>query len=223
MSTYIVSDIHGCNLTFRKALKNIGLKKTDTLIVLGDLIDRGSDSKGVIDTIFLLLEHEFNVKCIKGNHEQMLLDSLDDISSKVNWMRNGGKETLKSFLTSDINKIPNNYIDFIQELPLYLEIENFIFIHACINMTIDFPFSDEFTLLWGRDWEKYYDSNWLGSRKIIHGHTPKISTDIELQIINENNIICIDNGSYMKNKAGYGAICVLKLDDFTVHFEKRID
>ena len=223
MNTYIVSDIHGCNKTFRKALKSIRLKKKDTLIILGDLIDRGPDSKGVLDTVFLLLEHGFNVISIRGNHEQMFLDSFEEVSMKVNWMKNGGKETLKSFLTSDIERIPKKYVDFIKSTKLYLEIDDFILVHAGVNMNIEQPFSDVHSLLWLREWEKLFNQEWLRNRRVIHGHTPMSNRDIISQFENNEQIICIDNGSYMKNKEVYGAICVLKLDDLSLHFEKRID
>src|SRR5690606_20853817 len=111
-------------------------KKNDTLFILGDLIDRGKDSKGVLDTVFLLLEHGFDVRCLRGNHEQMLLDSFTSVSDKVNWMRNGGKETLKSFMTSELEKIPSKYIEFLESLNFYFNYQNYIFVHAAINMKI---------------------------------------------------------------------------------------
>lgn len=223
MSTYVVSDIHGCNLAFRKALKSIKLKKRDTLFVLGDLIDRGSDSKGVLDTVFLLLDHGFDIRCIKGNHEQMMLDSFDDITQKVNWMKNGGKETLKSFLTSDLEKVPAKYIDFINSLPYYYNQDKFIFVHAAVNMKIEDPYSDVRTLLWERKWERVYDENWLGDRKVIHGHTPTLKKEIVKTVENENPIICVDNGSYMNNRDGYSSMCILNLDSMTVHFENKLE
>lgn len=223
MNTYLISDIHGCNSTFRKALKSIKLKKRDTLILLGDLIDRGPDSKGVLDTIFLLLEHDFNVICLKGNHEQMLLDSLNDLNSKINWIKNGGKEALKSFLVSEIERIPSKYIDFIKSFKMYHVLEQYIFVHAGINMLNDDPFSDEHSLLWLRNGEKFYNKEWLGKRIIIHGHTPRSRNDIKNQFIKKRQILCIDNGSYMKNKDSYGSICVLKLNDMSLHFENRIE
>lgn len=222
MSTYIVSDIHGCNDTFRKALKSIKLKKKDTLIILGDLIDRGPDSKGVLDTLLLLMNHDFNVIILRGNHEQMFLDSFEDVTQKVNWMKNGGKETLKSFSTSDIERIPKKYIELIKSTKLYLEKDDFIFVHAGINMKEKNPFSDVYSLLWLRDWQKLYDKEWLGKRRIIHGHTPKSISEITSQFANNERVLCIDNGSFMKTDKGYGGLCIVKLDDLSLHFEKRM-
>ena len=222
MSTYIISDIHGCNTLFRKALKKISLKKSDVLIILGDLIDRGNDSKGVLDTVFLLKEHNFNIICITGNHEQMLIDSYEDISTKINWLKNGGKETLKSFLVSEIERIPLKYLELIKSFNSYYTLDNYIFVHAGLNMMIDNPFSDIKSLLWLRDWEKVYNQKWLGNKIVIHGHTPITRENILKNIKSKKQVIGIDNGSYMKGTYRYGSICVLKLDDLSVHFEKRI-
>jgi serine/threonine protein phosphatase 1 len=219
MSTYLISDIHGNNLLFRKALKSVNLRKNDVLIILGDLIDRGPDSKKVLDTIFLLLEHDFNITCIKGNHEKMFLDSFKDVNSKINWIRNGGNETLSSFLTSEIEKIPKKYIELIESFKTYIEIDEYILVHAGLNMKIDDPFEDQYSLMWLRDWEGFINKEWLGNRKIIHGHTPLKKDLIQQQLIDNKQIICIDNGSYLK-ESGYGGLCVLRLDDMKLYFEK---
>jgi len=217
MGTFVISDVHGCNDAFRKALKLIKLKKTDTLILLGDLIDRGEDSKGVIDTVLLLIEHEFNIICLKGNHEQMFLDAFDNIQSKINWLKNGGDSTLSSFYTSSIEKIPDKYIDFVKSFKLYYAYDNYIFVHAGLNMKIENPFIDEYSILWMRDQENYLNQNWIGNRLIIHGHNPTTRNEIERSINNLNNIICVDNGCFF-NREGYGNICVLQLETMTLNF-----
>ena len=217
MSTYIISDIHGNNTQFRRALKAVKLKKSDTLILLGDLIDRGEESKEVLDTIFLLQKHDFNIILLMGNHEDMFLDSLNNFSTKVNWLRNGGDKTLSSFLTSDIKGIPKEYIELIEKMKLFYEKDNFIFVHAGLNMTIQNPFEDKHSILWLRKWQEYFNSDWLGNRIIIHGHNPTHKDDILKQFAEKKNVLCIDNGSYLE-KPGYGAICVLRLEDLSLKF-----
>lgn len=223
MSTYIISDIHGSNKTFRKALKSIKLKKSDTLILLGDLIDRGKDSKGVVDTVLLLIEHEFNVICLRGNHEQMLLDSREDIIARVTWLRNGGKSTLQSFLTSEVSRIPASYFEFLETTKMYLELGDFIFVHAGINMSLENPFENKHDLLWLRDWKSVFSKEWLGNRKVIHGHSPMVEHEIKQQFKNGDSVMCIDNGSFVQNRDGFGSMCVLKIDDMSLHFESNID
>lgn len=222
MSTYLISDIHGCNKTFQAGLKSIDFKKTDTLIILGDLIDRGPDSKGVLDAIITLIDTGFNVICLKGNHEAMLLSAFEDDKNRVNWILNGGSKTLSNFLTSSIERIPNQYIDFISSFKNYHILENYIFVHAGINMLLDEPLSDHHSLFWLRDWREVYDETWLGDRIIIHGHTPTDSRIIKGSIDNKDKVICIDNGCFL-NTPGFGSLCIIRLEDFNVYFENNCE
>lgn len=217
MRTFVISDIHGNNIAFRKALKHVKFKKTDRLIILGDFIDRGEDSKGVLDTILLLKEHNFNLICLKGNHEEMLLDSFENINNLNSWLKNGGEKTLLSFLTSSIDKIPAKYIDLIKSFVNYYEVDNYIFVHASLNMKIENPYSDIETILWEREPYKYYDENWIKDRILIHGHNPTPKDVITNSIESNSKIICIDNGSFLK-KEEYGTICILELENYKYNF-----
>ena len=219
MRVFAISDIHGNNELFRKSLKKIGLKKSDKLFILGDLIDRGKESKEVLDTVILLLSHGFDVQCILGNHEQMLLDSVLDKNIFNQWVFNGGDKTLLSFLTNSVEKIPLKYIDFLNSFKKYIEYDNYILVHAALNMNIDDPFSDLNVIQWERNPRKFLNVNWLNGRKLIHGHTPK-SKDNIINSINQNEeIICIDNGNFLK-RDGYGALCILELKSLQINFIK---
>lgn len=217
MRTFVITDIHGNNEAFRKALKYVKLKRADTLILLGDYIDKGYDSKGVLDTILLLQESGFNLVCLKGNHEQMLLDSFEDKTKYNNWILNGGKETLSSFLTSSIEKIPHKYIKLLNSFKYYHLIDNFIFVHAALNMNIENPFADVKTILWERNPEKHINLEWLKDRFIIHGHNPTNRDLIKRNIENNEKLICLDNGAFI-NKDGFGSVCILELETFVVNF-----
>lgn len=217
MRTFVLTDIHGNNQLFRKSLKSVGLKKNDNLIILGDFIDRGNDSKGVLDTIFLLKEHGFNVKCLRGNHEEMFINAFRNINNLNKWLINGGDKTLSSFLTSSIDKIPKKYFDLIHSFELYYEYDNFIFVHAALNMKIENPFSDAETILWERKPAEYLDNVWLGKKKLIHGHNPTSKAFITNSVNSNENLICIDNGTYI-NRPDYGSMCVLELNNFAVKF-----
>lgn len=219
MRTFVLTDIHGKNDIFRKTLKQVGLKKMDHLILLGDLIDRGEDSKGVIDTIFLLKDRGFNVTCLIGNHEKMFLDAFENINSLNLWLINGGDKTLSSFLTSSIKKIPSKYVNFIKSFKYYHEHEQFILVHAGLNMKIENPYSDLNTLVWEREPLKFLDKKWLNNRILIHGHNPTSQTDIERSIKNNFPIISIDNGVYMK-KEEYGSMCIMELSNKEIRFVK---
>lgn len=217
MRTFAISDIHGNNELFRRALKQVGLKKSDRLILLGDLIDRGQDSKEVLDTIFLLIENGFKLDMLFGNHEQMFLDAFENTNNLTHWLINGGDKTLISFLTSSISKIPLKYIDLIRSFKYSLEVDNFIFVHATLNMTIGNPFDDKQTILWERNPYKYFNPDWLNSRIIVHGHNPISQDGIIESISNNESLISIDNGTY-QSKPKFGSLCIFQLENKNVRF-----
>jgi serine/threonine protein phosphatase 1 len=219
MRTYVISDIHGNNVLFRKALKDIKLTKSDRLVLLGDLIDRGEDSKGVLDTVLLLIEHDFRVDLVRGNHEQMLLDALDSSTKLTHWLLNGGGKTLSSFLTSSIERIPLEYIEFIRTFKFYIEIDQYILVHAALNMKIENPFEDKQTMLWERKAEEFSDKDWLKGRLLVHGHNPIEENQIIASIFSGKQIVCIDNGSFLRTE-GYGSICVFQLESKQVKLIK---
>lgn len=216
MPAYAISDIHGNNDKFNNLLDKLSLNKEDKLFLLGDYIDRGPDSKGVLDTIFRLKNTGYNLTCLRGNHEQMMLDAVNGFDTDF-WLRFGGKETMQSFSTELISVIPKIYIDFINSLDYYSIHEKFILVHAGVNMRSDKPLEDLESLIWLRNWERYFDKNWLGERVIIHGHTPTELSRIKSRA-NLNKVICIDNGSYMKDKDGFGSLAALNLDTLEFQF-----
>jgi len=219
MRTFVISDIHGNNELFRNSLKQVGFNQEDRLILLGDLIDRGVDSKGVLDTVMLLMDTGFNLDCLIGNHEKMFLDASLSTINLNHWLRNGGDKTLASFLTNSIEKIPPNYFELISSFKYYLEIENFIFVHAALNMNIDKPFTDIHTILWERNPDKYLNGKWMENRKLIHGHHPRSQEEILQAIENDEKVICIDNGIYF-SKPEFGTLCILQLETLKVSFFK---
>ena len=115
---FAISDIHGCNITFNALLEKIDLQKTDELYLLGDYVDRGPNSKGVIDTILELQSEGFFVKCLKGNHEDAMIKSLHDTDMLYNWFHWGGIQTLESFGTRFLDRIEDKYWDFLNNLEL---------------------------------------------------------------------------------------------------------
>ena len=100
---FVIGDIHGCCKTFRKLiLDKINIKKTDKIYCLGDYIDRGPDSKGVIDFIINMRKKGYMIHTLRGNHEQLLLDSENDEKSFEHWTKNGGDKALSSFKIDSI-------------------------------------------------------------------------------------------------------------------------
>lgn len=176
-----IGDIHGCNYTFKALLEQLMLTKNDELTLLGDYVDRGSDSKGVIDTIIKLRTQGYKVRTLSGNHEILMLDVLGPHTTQTNlnhwYSKCGGDKTMKSF--GDSYPL---YTPFFKGLSDYFEDENFIFVHAGLNFKNQDPLSNN-DIFWIRNWYKDINRDWLGNRIIIHGHTPISWDEISLQFM----------------------------------------
>lgn len=221
MKQYIISDIHGCCKTFKSLLKKIKFSKKDELYLLGDYIDRGKDSKGVIDHIWKLQINGFKVHCLKGNHEELMINAFKDEQSQLTWISNGGLETAKSF-DMLCGNIPHKYLDWMENLPTYLVVDKFILVHAGLNFQISDPLSDDNSLIWIRNWYDQIDYDWLGDRYIIHGH----SAFTKDQILNlhsaftNKRVLNIDAGCvFGARRMGY-LVCY-ELKSGKIIFEKR--
>ncbi|MCB0534589.1 MAG: serine/threonine protein phosphatase [Lewinellaceae bacterium] len=196
MPTYAIGDIHGCNRTFETLLERLPLQDGDALILIGDLIDRGPDSKGVIDTVFRLRRNGHPVTCLRGNHEQLLLNGLLHPDKIELWLFNGGLQTLESFGVKHLLGIPERYLNFFQAMPHWYETQEFLCVHAGLNFTRPNPLDEHYSLLWIRRWYDDIDYNWLGDRIVLHGHTPLELATIQAQRTNlaANRYLNLDNG-----------------------------
>jgi len=198
LSILAISDIHGCLNTFKAILQKIDYTKKDQLFLVGDFIDRGPNSKGVIDHIWHLQNQGYTITCLKGNHEQMLLNSLTDWETARNWLYHGGSQTLDSFEASDLQ-------------------------HAGLNFDVLNPYEAEHSMLWIRDWYANVNFDWLGNRIIVHGHTPFKKSSIEEMFTKMDylQVLDIDAGCCFDYE-GLGHLCAVDLSNRALHFRKRI-
>ena len=172
MRTFVFGDVHGCYQMLITLLDAICPTHNDTLIFLGDLIDRGIDSKGVIDTIWAY-EQQCHVICIMGNHEQMLLDAYCDAYYLKFWLQFGGDTTLWSFQKTDdlhgLLTMPKSYLDWLKNMQDYHETKDFIFTHAAVYPNLEMTKQSEQGLRW-RNIDPN-DTFHLSGKTIICGHT----------------------------------------------------
>jgi len=196
----------------------------DELFFLGDYIDRGPDSRGVLDYIRALQKDEFTVTALKGNHEDLVVELFDEeLKSKIPWnfsfgnkkrdawFMMGGRETLKSFGVDRPRDIPQDYIEWMRALPYYVLLENFVLVHAGLNFRNEDPFEDKLSMLWLRDYEIIPSR--IGNRRIIHGHMP-VSMELIPLSLNSRiyKFIDLDNGIYVQGRDGYGNLVALELN-----------
>lgn len=215
MRRFAISDIHGCCQTFQYLVGDIlKLKKSDKLYLLGDYVDRGPDTKGTIDFILDLQKNGYFVKAISGNHEAMMQEARSSADYLEHWCKNGGDTTLKSFGVKTLEEIPEQYWQFIKQLPFYVKLSDYYLVHAGFNCAMENPLQDTHAMLWIRNFP--LNLQFLGNRKIIHGHTPtpvtKIHTDLSLA-----KVVNIDAGCVYKQVPGLGYLTALNLDSLELH------
>ena len=228
---YCIGDIHGCIKTLKELIRQICLiHKHPELYFVGDLIDRGPDSKAVIDYILELKNKRLKINCVRGNHEEMLIHAYT-YNQKItdsNWNFNGAENTIRSFnTTADLNKnvknlIPKKYFQFLDSLPYFIELDDYIVVHAGFNFNIKNPFTDFENMLWTR--EEHNKFEFTKGKKIIHGHTPVPIEQINSRIKNKNtSVINIDSGCVFTNLEKSGTLTALNMDNLELINVKNID
>lgn len=221
MQNYVIGDVHGCRKTLVRLIEEkIKVEPGDSIYFLGDYIDRGPDSKGVIDYIIELKSKGIHVTCLLGNHEKMMVESIYSKSENINWLINGGKQTLKSFGVDCAEKIPYKYYNFINSCLYCIELEKYFLVHAGFNFLIENPLVDIDSMLWIRKFN--VDIRKIKNKKVIIGHVPSSLSDI-IESLTQNKIL-LDGGCVYKNtKHGLGHLCGLNLDTFELHVQENID
>ena len=142
----------------------------DTLVFLGDYIDRGPDSKGVVDFILQLRKELPHVVCLKGNHEALFLDWHLNGKDYDLYLYNGGGTTIRSYSQEGEFKLPHEHLDFFTSLRLYYETADYIFVHAGLRGDIPLQEQDPHDLIWIRD--EFILSPHDFGKVVIFGHTP---------------------------------------------------
>lgn len=140
MRTIAIGDIHGCQKALESILTAINPTSDDTIITLGDYVDRGPDSKGVIETM-LSLQDKCTLIPLCGNHELMMMRSFEDRGELKRWLMFGGRQTLDSYgiphqgltvqqIKPTLTNIPREHMLWIANCKVFHETDDFIFVHA---------------------------------------------------------------------------------------------
>ena len=236
MKKWVIPDIHGCAYTLQILVENqIEPSKDDMLIFLGDYIDRGPDSKGVIDFIIGLETQGYNVKALMGNHEDYCVQAWEADRKKLSllgvrlksteqkeWEKRGGKETLASFGVKSPRDIPERYINWMRKLEYYTEVDDFIIAHAGFNFKIDDPFTDTYSMIWIREFDVKPEK--INNKRLIHGHVP-VHLDLIYQAIHSktSKFIPLDNGIYVPKRNGFGNLIALELTEMEYIAQTLLD
>jgi len=208
MGLIAIGDIHGCPQSLDLLLNRIEPTSDDHLVFVGDYIDRGPDSKAVIDRLLGLRE---DVSCtfLRGNHEAMMIEYLDTGAFSL-WRMNGGSSTLQSYLNggSEIH-IPDPHASFVRETKLYHETDDFLFVHAGLkpDLTVgeNLQEADEDVLLWERGHLEASGLAW--EKPVVCGHTP------QPEPIDRDKLILIDTGCVYHMQPGMGRLTAVHLPE----------
>jgi serine/threonine protein phosphatase 1 len=193
MRTLAIGDIHGCSKAFDALLTLVAPAPQDRLIALGDYVDRGPDSRGVLDRLIELFDKNQFIP-LRGNHDFLMTQARRGLDLDM-WMGFGGKETLASYGISDgdsinLSKVPARHWKFLEkDCRDWFETETHFFVHAYADPTL--PLKDQPTYL--LHWEKLIDRVEHHSGKImVCGHTKQKSG----RPLNLETTVCIDTGVY---------------------------
>lgn len=179
MKTFAIGDIHGQFDTLKRLMRRIPFRpEVDTLVFMGDLVDRGPNSRDVIEYVYRLQQEASNVIVLRGNHEQVMLDALSNREAFSLWMFMGGKATYQNYCRSSEPvwdnyraSLPKDTISYLQSLPLSYSNDHALFVHAGARRGEDgiWRVDSPHTALWYRD-EEFWRS--YQGRPIVVGHTP---------------------------------------------------
>jgi serine/threonine protein phosphatase 1 len=171
--TYAIGDIHGrldLLLEAKAAIAACAGRTPHRVICLGDYVDRGPHSKGVVETLMALSAARGWI-CLKGNHEDMMIQALrpDRRGGAARWISNGGDETLASY---GAGGVPDEHLDWIEALPLFHQDTHRLYVHAGVKPGVPLEDQDPETLMWIRDAFLAAPAKAL-PRHVVHGHTPQ--------------------------------------------------
>ena len=175
--TYAIGDIHGCADALARLLARIDTHRAGAprrLVFLGDYIDRGPDSAGVVATLRALQAAEPDaVTCLMGNHESLMLSAYRDGFGAAPWVENGGVATLQSFGTPDPQALPRDVLAWMSALPTAWADARRYYVHAGFRPGRPGIDPDIETRLWIR--EPFLSADYDFGRHVVHGHTPQRS------------------------------------------------
>jgi Calcineurin-like phosphoesterase len=168
--TYVIPDIHGRSDLLSEALAEISARAggdAGAIVTIGDYVDKGPDSKGVIDRLLAGVDAGWKLVTLKGNHDALMVAALRDPSKMAAWMGKGGEVALASY-GGDPAAVPPAHIDWLDRLQLMHVDAHRLYVHAGVDTGIPLGQQSEATLLCKRYPKEFSDG--FGALHVVHGH-----------------------------------------------------
>ena len=186
-----MGDVHGCLAALDAVVNAIDLDPSDSLILLGDFVDRGPDSAGVLDRLIELRERCF-LFTIMGNHDELMLDVLEERMWNLGkWLMYGGQQTLKSYGTDSVSDIPKAHIEFLKGCLPYCETEHHFFTHANYLENKPLPKTPDQVLRWESLQARSPGPHYSGKMAVL-GHTAQKDGCL----LYRGHLLCLDTYCY---------------------------
>lgn len=175
--TYAIPDIHGRFDLLERAFEQIALHSSgqrSTIVTLGDYVDRGPDSRKVIERLMTWQSDSLHLVTLKGNHEAMMWETCNNLAELGWWSKNGGDQTLASYsahqtlVPPDVRLVPQTHLDWIASLTLMHVDQHRVFVHAAVDPMIPLDRQSEQTMVWKRYPRGFALGH--GKRHVVHGH-----------------------------------------------------
>lgn len=193
--TLAIGDVHGCFAALQALVTVVGVRDEDVLVMLGDYVDRGPNTKDVIEWL-IAFDSRHNLFPLRGNHEVMMLNARLHQSDRQRWGLVGGIETLESYAetdgdVADLGDIPDAHWEFLSHRLLpYFETDSHFFVHGSVDSSLPLAQQPDTQLYWGRYSARF--TKHISGKVMVCGHK---SQDSGLPATNGHGI-CIDTAAY---------------------------
>ncbi len=186
-----IGDIHGCLAALQTIIEAVAPTGEDTLVTLGDYIDRGPHSMGVMECM-LQIQTSCRLAPLMGNHDEMLINIVDGQTNLFDdWLLFGGKATMMSYGSMRVDAIPEEHIEFLRNCRLFYETDQYIFLHGAYDPALPMERQSQQTLLWDKI-RPVPPGPHCSGKTVIVGH----SAQRDGKILDLGYLKCIDTCCY---------------------------
>ena len=221
---FAATDLHGCLRTFRYLVEEkLRLRPADHLYLLGDYVNKGPDSRGVLDYLMQLQGAGYQVYCLMGNHEHELLATIHGAdNANEMWKLAAEREmTLASFGAARPADIPARYAAWMSALPLQVELPDFVLVHAGFDFALP-PAemrADTHTMLYTKQF--VFDPSRLAGKRLLHGHVPTPVAEVQATVAARAGAVGLDTGGVYRHNPALRHLAALDLDSWELHLAEN--